>query len=174
MESSVLSECMILWFGENISGMFETTASMCELFLWSISLSMQCSPLFLSMCWHMSLSWGGYLYQEHFQLPPIPLCPCKEPKMSSKQKKPPLDWVGPTLGKGNFAHRDPWKSAFSPNSGSLKLEPLFGQVPVNGLSDELLLGLVKGHFHPSEHICIQSEGKENMFHTNCLLFYCQG
>lgn len=117
---------------------------------------------------------GGYLYQEHFQLPPIPLCPCKEPKMSSKQKKPPLDWVGPTLGKGNFAHRDPWKSAFSPNSGSLKLEPLFGQVPVNGLSDELLLGLVKGHFHPSEHICIQSEGKENMFHTNCLLFYCQG
>lgn len=38
------------------------------------------------------------------------------------------------------------------------------------LSDELLLGFVKGHFHPSEHICIQSEGRKNMFHTNCLLF----
>lgn len=33
-----------------------------------------------------------------------------------------------------------------------------GQVVVNGPCDELLLGFVKGHFHPSEHICIQSEG----------------
>lgn len=69
------------------------------------------------------------------------------------------------------------KVNFQPPEKALSVASLFfflGQVPVNALSDELLLGFVKGHFHPSEHICIQSEGRENMFHTNCLLFYCQG
>lgn len=44
--------------GGNISGMFETTARVCELFLWSIWLSKQLSLLFLSACWHISLCWG--------------------------------------------------------------------------------------------------------------------
>lgn len=103
---------------ENISGMFETTASVCGLFLWSISLSMQFSLLFLSVCWHISLSWGGdtYSISRARSLPSIPPCPCKELKMLSKQKKKrklPVDSNEPTPGKDNFAHRDPWKSTFS-------------------------------------------------------------
>lgn len=83
-----LSSGFMVW--ENISGMFETTASVCGLFLWSISLSMQLSLLFLSVCWHVSLSWGGWgptVYQELAPSINPPVSLKKELKMSSKQKK---------------------------------------------------------------------------------------
>lgn len=114
---------------------------------------------------------GRYLYWKPSHFTPIPLCPCNELKVLSKQEATSgLKWTY-SWEMQLFSHRS---QLFRLKSLRVVFESFLGQVPMNALSDELLLGFVKGHFHPSEHICIQSEGRENMFHTNCLLFYCRG
>lgn len=165
-------KCRVLWFVE-ISPECLKQQLACVNYFFEASLYQGSSPFFSCQCADTLVYAGGYLYWE---LSPLHQSPCVLTKSwkCRVSKKPPVDSNEPTLGKHNFPHRDLWKLTFSLKSLSVALESFLGQVPVNALSDELLLGFVKGHFHPSEHICIQSEARENMFHTNCLLFYCQG
>lgn len=62
----------------NIFGMFEATVLEASHYQHSFPL------LFLSVCWRISLSWGIPISRV-LSFTPIPLCPCKELKVMSKQ-----------------------------------------------------------------------------------------
>lgn len=97
--------------------------------------------------------------------------------MVSKQEEMLVDSDEPTPGKQKFLKNPFWKLKKKKKD---RVRFVFFFLEGGAASSEWSLWctpaglLVKGHFHPSEHICIQSEGRENMFHTNCLLFYYQG